>query len=392
MPRQRRQWAFQETALPLEKSTLSAREMQYDAKEAVQGTLIASRRVLQRHRMRDYRHALALEAKFLTHQAQELERQLARLNKSAHETALGPLPWREIAAALAESVENASDEHKALRNQVNLQQHLVRVMHAWVEQYCSVWPTALTNRHHQTWQHVHLVAHDESRALGLEWITNQLLHQTDAILARCAFPSTCESFLDVQLVPQEDTGGYLYVQRHQTIFHTSPAAAARVLHDIYIKHTSGPTGDIQDLETRFDGESGRYSKQTVEGNHGVHFLRRQFILDDKTSLIVGRNILGDDKYPVGPYVRHGLAWILVKEIAPNCVLYQNYLVLEQLHTPQGEYLSLEQVAAYRGITLPVDELPSKQWKTFEQASQAQAIDKIHAVEDYFCRLLRDSQA
>ncbi|KAF0696547.1 Aste57867_12740 [Aphanomyces stellatus] len=393
MPRQRRQWAFQADGdgpgklHSVDELGYSAREILYDAKEATRSSSesATSHRVKQRQRMRDYRHALALEAKYLALQVQELETQLLELTKRNRRISIDScLPWREVATALHEAAVTATDERDALKAHVRDTRHLHNVMKAWVLQHHRGpmrSPSAAAAL--STWQHTHLLAHEPSRRLGFEWITNQMFHHTSAILEQCAFPPLVDSiattFLDIHFQRHDDDdGGYTMIQRHQTLFHTSLATATAILQALYLKQTIG-VGVTQDLDTSFLHDSGRYSRQNSEGNHFIHFLRRVFTVDDRQLVIVGRNVLGDDKYPVGDLVRNGLAWIVVREIAPNCVLYQNYFVCEQLHTPAGQYITLADDAANKGLTL-TEMNDERMWREFERAAVARQIQGIQSVE------------
>ncbi|OQR83511.1 hypothetical protein ACHHYP_14618 [Achlya hypogyna] len=323
---------------PTELLAYSSREILYDVKDELERSSDPEylRRKLHRQRIRDYRRNKVLELQALQDEASRLQAHITRLTKSRR-VPRGKdqrLPWQDIAIALGEAAATSKSDNVRLKAKIQAHRALLGDMTAWVSSISSV--PRFPNANASTWRNVCLFKSDESRKLGFEWMTDHMLHHTSAILDMCAFPSTSledANFMDLRVV-WDDMGRYRLFQRHQTVLHASLDRITAALRRMYITDRVSVANIIkEDLDTQFLNDEGRYSRTEQYAVNPVHFLRRQYTEPGYRSIVVGQNILDDQKYPVGK--------IVVTQVAPNVVLYQNYYTVEQMRTKDGEALPLE---------------------------------------------------
>ncbi|KDO26197.1 hypothetical protein SPRG_08559 [Saprolegnia parasitica CBS 223.65] len=372
-----------------ELAAYSSREILYDVKDELERSADPEylRRKLHRQRIRDYRRSKVLELQHLQKEAAALQAHIARLQGPKKR---GPsrqdcqLPWREVAMALRDAADASQACNASLKTKLHKHRELLRAMTSWVSAMSSV--QRFPNANAATWRNICLFKSDESRRLGFEWMTNHMLHHTNAVLDECAFPTAPlhatehADYMDLH-ISWDDAGRYRLFQRHQTIMHTSLESITHALHRMYISdRVSVANIAKEDLDTQFLNDSGRYSRTQEWSANPLHFLRRQFTEPGHRSIIVGQNILEDEKYPVGKYICDAQAWIVVTQLAPGVILYQNYYTAEQLHTKDGVALPLEDDVWSTALSLhTLPTLAAKQ-RAFERHVQHQWVHIIKAAE------------
>ncbi|KAF0684235.1 Aste57867_23760 [Aphanomyces stellatus] len=125
----------------------------------------------------------------------------------------GILPWFEVAKALGEPRRLAEGQRRALRQKLKEHAELVQAMHRWVmSMYQKLpLPTAFS------WRSVTLLTSPESRQLGKEWITKQMLHNMERMFQEYQFPSmTSPAYVyDDEIVFDSDVShaGYTFISR-----------------------------------------------------------------------------------------------------------------------------------------------------------------------------------
>ncbi|OQS05471.1 hypothetical protein THRCLA_02406 [Thraustotheca clavata] len=363
----------------------STREILYDVRDELERSSDPEyiRRKLHRERIRDYRRSKVMEMKKLQQEAEELQVYIARAKKTKKIAVEGSLPWEEVALALQEATYDSKCNNAKLRSKVQKQRQLVQIMSKWVSMMVHV--ERSPNANLSTWRNVCLFQSDESRKLGFEWMTNHMLHHTNNVLDQCEFPSDVTlnqtNYLDLQCV-WEDSGRYRLYQKHQTIFFTSLEKITKALHQLYISNrVSVANVEKEDLDIQFLNDSGRYSRTQQWSANPLHFLRRQFIEPGHRSIIVGQNILEDEKYPVGKYIGDAQAWIVVTQLQAGVILYQNYYTAEQLHTKEGTPLPIEQDALFAAVNLQNQATEQEKRDAFFHQIRSQWTQIIKGAED-----------
>ncbi|RHY00516.1 hypothetical protein DYB30_012706 [Aphanomyces astaci] len=86
------------------------------------------------------------------------------------------LSWKSISVALKDSRDDSHRQNRDLRAQIHALQRLMSELGAWVDM------TVLT-------PHTNLPQHPESRRMAKAWITQRMLHSTDAMFQQHGFPA-----------------------------------------------------------------------------------------------------------------------------------------------------------------------------------------------------------
>ncbi|KDO25349.1 hypothetical protein SPRG_09174 [Saprolegnia parasitica CBS 223.65] len=129
----------------------------------------------QRRRARDLD-----EQKDLEQQLYVLQHFLAKYKAHADTT----LPWKQMASALNDAVDDATSINMMLRQQVD---RLVKLGHG-----LAFWEASEPF----TWQQVWLPIDPIARCTNLDWFTQRFFHNTDWMLARTFFPSSSLRVMD----------------------------------------------------------------------------------------------------------------------------------------------------------------------------------------------------
>ncbi|KAG9399569.1 hypothetical protein AC1031_011960 [Aphanomyces cochlioides] len=160
-----------------------------DPKVAKQLQRRIKRRGYIRKMMQQYRQKEKLELVFLRSQAAQLETEVAQLLQSSFpkRDPVDKLPWKEVAAALLPEKRLALSQQRALTEQVEGMQALVEDMALWVSANTSI-PISPTHQR-LGWRNMTLLANPASRAMGKEWITQQLFHNSTSMFQYYGFPT-----------------------------------------------------------------------------------------------------------------------------------------------------------------------------------------------------------
>ncbi|RLO06577.1 hypothetical protein DYB28_010872, partial [Aphanomyces astaci] len=161
----------------------------------------------QRHAQKRYRKVRSGERQQLRQLVVELEAAKAtavaaasgRKNRPPWST--GMLSWADIALALQDAAQVSRSDAWELQVQVVNQARLGRAMWTYATNLLAA-------------RHVSLPRSAPARREGLDWITTQLYHNADAVVAGLGFPATGELFFDIQVAEERD-GGHTVTIRHQ---------------------------------------------------------------------------------------------------------------------------------------------------------------------------------
>ncbi|RHY28149.1 hypothetical protein DYB32_006942 [Aphanomyces invadans] len=197
----------------------------------------------------EYREEKKAEVASLRIKVAELETMLVRL----HERAATPrrrrkhdfmLSWQQVALALRTSARDAMVTHRDLDNKVEAHREALQRLQAWVA-------LATTNAvpMHPPWgvanmslARMPLVKHPIARRHGLDWLTQLMFHNTDAILATYQFPPILSTHAApcFRLVVEDraSDGSVAVVSQYMKVFHGAIEAVVRCVYDREIQHKS----------------------------------------------------------------------------------------------------------------------------------------------------------
>ncbi|EQC33721.1 hypothetical protein SDRG_08824 [Saprolegnia diclina VS20] len=276
------------------------------------------RNAYQREMQRIYRKAEADERQRLRDQAAVLEAKVAVLRPAASTL----LPWQHVAISLRDELDASHTTHADLRRRVRRINLLAHLMHAYASSVLA--SSTLLRGRTETWQHVSLPAAMPARALGLDWITRQLYYNTDAVLSQHAFPPCTtregQTFFDIAVSDTDAT----VVIRHQRLVARPLAVLTAAYHEFFIGG-NGFGYAIEDLDTLPATENMVYRRRNV-GNRVLgdlvqNYVHRQFTAPTR-SVLVARNILSDDKVPLGLYKRDASGWVVATAMGADTTLVQ----------------------------------------------------------------------
>ncbi|RHY41753.1 hypothetical protein DYB34_008191 [Aphanomyces astaci] len=138
-----------------------------------------------------YRQTKKNEKAALLAKVGELEKTLVRIRRRHSSTAKHSerpaskdllLPWKDVAKALSESAREALVLQLSLRKDLDLNREVFQRLATWMEPSM---PWGVSNT---SLARMPLVAHPEARRHGLDWLTQLVFHNTDAILDKYQFP------------------------------------------------------------------------------------------------------------------------------------------------------------------------------------------------------------
>ncbi|EQC31383.1 hypothetical protein SDRG_10984 [Saprolegnia diclina VS20] len=158
----------------------SSREILYDAQhaaddDAIESDAVARKRTYDRQRLRDHRRRERLQAQYLREQVAALSAELEARTSS-------PLPWRDVAIALANSSQSAKLTNSALKAQLHYTRQLAYVLTTCLSRVPSS-PLDNVLPHLASYQCQTLPATQRGEALA--WLTTRLYHHATHALSCC---------------------------------------------------------------------------------------------------------------------------------------------------------------------------------------------------------------
>ncbi|ETV75403.1 hypothetical protein H257_10253 [Aphanomyces astaci] len=300
----------------------------------------------QRHAQKRYRKVRSGERQQLRQLVVELEAAKATAvaaasgRKNRPPCSTGMLSWADIALALQDAAQVSRSDAWELQVQVVNQARLGRAMWTYATNLLAA-RTCLRQGIIETWQHVSLPRSPPARREGLDWITTQLYHNADAVVAGLGFPATGELFFDIQVAEERD-GGHTVTIRHQREVDESWDSVTARYHSFFIASNGFGYDAVETLHDDNDDENDSsvvrsdkvdntwwtdrrlvYRRRNI-GNQVVgdmmqNYVHRQFI-DERRSVLVARNILSDDKYQLGSLKRDASGWIVATRLSPEKTL------------------------------------------------------------------------
>ncbi|OQR84645.1 hypothetical protein ACHHYP_13111 [Achlya hypogyna] len=116
------------------------------------------------------------------------------------------LGWRDVARSLAASKDESLVTRRSLQRRLAQNTRLIQSLYTWV---ASMAPQHAIATPEYAWKDVHLSADTDLRAIGLNWIAQQMLHATSLQVPNAVFPTALEDAIHGEWGLQ---GGKIYVQ------------------------------------------------------------------------------------------------------------------------------------------------------------------------------------
>ncbi|ETV96177.1 hypothetical protein, variant 1 [Aphanomyces invadans] len=142
----------------------------------------------------------------------ELEDAIQRLEKEQRRARQpASLSWENIALALKDSSEESRRQNRDLRDKIQAFHQLVNDLAPWAALTRELDPTSTT------WRDTSLPIHPESRRMAKTWITQRMIHNTDAMFQQHGFVSRDDQCVDVWCdvdVTVSDTGTLCKIRRN----------------------------------------------------------------------------------------------------------------------------------------------------------------------------------
>ncbi|CAK4082535.1 unnamed protein product [Aphanomyces euteiches] len=241
---------------------------------------------------------------------------------------------------------------------------------------------------HETWQHVSLLEDPAARRLGFDWITQQLYHNSRRIFASNGFPATHDLFFSVDLGVDDQ---FKVLIRHQRVVNVAFEDVTAAYRRFFID--SNGFGYAL-LETNHGDETALHKMNMVyrrrnSGNPRIgdvvqNYLHRQFV-DENRSMLVARNILSDDKNPLGLFKRDAAGWIVVERISDTTTLVKECWTIHSLMRG-NEFATWQEEEAFYNLDLR--HIPEHlQFAEFQQAVFRQGQSVLQKRNDFFHALL-----
>ncbi|KAF0692640.1 Aste57867_16297 [Aphanomyces stellatus] len=199
------------------------------------------KRLYFREKKRMQRKEIRDEAAYLKNRVTELEAMLQDSTTSASTEATkeqaassrredkSMLTWREIAQVFRDEFNQTISENQALVLKAQAYRTLLSDMRQWVEVNLTHEQRTLGNDTSMvTWRNTTLFAAPDSRAMGKEWITQHMYHNTTAMFQRHGFPALDQNLYSIDVA----SDGANVVHRCQNTVNFS----ATVLLDMYRRH------------------------------------------------------------------------------------------------------------------------------------------------------------
>ncbi|KAF0719275.1 Aste57867_1161 [Aphanomyces stellatus] len=315
---------------------------QDEARAAAAQRQLERRRKANRERQREYRRLDLEELATLKCRAATLEQQWAALTVHAKRDVMAMLPWQDVAAGLGDDAALAKTQNQALRDQI----------HAYGALGLSSSATG--------WRSVTLPADDAARCHAADWLTQRLYHNVDGTFQSNRFPPAVslsdEPFYDIHV--HLDDGLFQFVVRSQRVVPVGLAHAAHLfrafdadVENVGIENSTGNwVARVDEPLFRDELPTVVYGRQTLIKGVEQHYLCRQFAASADRIVVVGQNIVQDDKYPTaqtrGMYEETG--WRSIDRLSETACLVRDCITVTPLRTSDG-YLSLDAYAEFFGV-------------------------------------------
>ncbi|CAK4114610.1 unnamed protein product [Aphanomyces euteiches] len=272
-----------------------------------------------------------------------------RINPVAANIEPEALPWKEVAIALREDRDEKTLQTRSLKHKVDERAFVVECMRRWVDSATAMQHSL--NPAAKSWRNVSLLAHPEARAMGKDWITKQLYHNTNDMFRHYGFPngSNDDNFVMNEILFNEacfDT-----ISARQVIVNMPFEALQKALHgrNMWILMMDNVLGATElDVDSRKPGDLIHHHAMSVIDEH-ANLLSREFPEEDRC-VFVGQQIHEDETVPTQAIQRNRRFWVELQRVGPNQTRMRNIYLISQCFTRRG-YLPLPVEARNWGCDL-----------------------------------------
>ncbi|KAH9104558.1 hypothetical protein LEN26_015020 [Aphanomyces euteiches] len=301
------------------------------------------RTILQRER-REREKNEVYKLKVLIARLENERRQWAK--KSSHKHLLS---WDQVAIALHEDTYTALNDNSRLRQQRQRLLNVITGMSKWIASAKGIsrgphtLPYSASNL---SLHHVTLTASDPlCRQHGLDWLTQLLYHNTEALLHRydfwsrvstetqCDFHTDMSNMYDIQLVWR---------------FQVDIPAELEAVSDLLI---FGMARQVISAQSRVSPTMTyiRRIAHTKGGSQPSNILHREYNEDANRTVFVGQN-LHDDKFEIKPVRNKGMTWVVATRLGTSWTLV-SILSVSSLYFNDKGFLPLTEQASRMGLAL-----------------------------------------
>ncbi|KAF0697511.1 Aste57867_11821 [Aphanomyces stellatus] len=300
--------------------------------------------VYNRNLLREKRCKYLSERQHLLEELASLQEQLA----AKQEAAL--LPWRDVVEGLKDECELQEHISKDLLRKYRTNKEVFRFLSKWANQPIAPEMVQQPIRMKESWRNVSLLHDPNVRRLGMDWITQQLFHNTDRMFQQHGIPATTD--LNDFSVDGSNPESLSYVWRYQHEFDMSFEPFCDILRDTVQEFVMGSMWNSR--FSCFLDESllahTQYARSIRSADEAVNYLVREFIGVDR-AVFVGRNILEDESLPPSHRQSHRIFWYALERVSPTRTKLRILILKSQDFTQGGGNVSLDDEARYWGCDL-----------------------------------------
>ncbi|OQR90986.1 transmembrane protein [Thraustotheca clavata] len=312
------------------------------------------KRLYNRKKQQLYRQNAIDEIKCLQEEAYRLEISLREaLRNHCPPTCL---PWRDVAIALADEQQLSQAKQQTLQEKKEKNEKLLASMVAWVNLQRGLGQSVPYPTH--SWRNVTLMASPDTRKHGFDWISQQVLYNTDRMLYKFKFDTNATKAREEFIVDSESENCLEYIWIYHKAFKNTMSAHCDYVRTRLTRWLGGglwsQNGCLQLLDTKLVGEidpkmmyiqSNGYSKASSH-----YMLYRECTVSKDRVVFVGQNFHDDELFPTPSWMCNRTFWVVLDRIDENTILQRMILQRSQHFTKDG-FVSLEEEAKLWGYNL-----------------------------------------
>ncbi|KDO19104.1 hypothetical protein SPRG_15017 [Saprolegnia parasitica CBS 223.65] len=264
------------------------------------------------------------------------------------------LAWEDVAKALQDDMLRLVGENRRLQRTQRAYARFYHVVHACAQLSIDRVPSVAE----ETWRHTQLVSSDPTaRALGCEWILNQVRFNTRRAMSAFAFPDTNVNVVDVHVHVQDNRLQIHVATQHVVAYSLREVADAYwTAEQSFARRFVGQDGDDMDERIERLSDSMQYMHEALQyGESSVCYNVLSGRFDDATtSTFVLRTVLHDEVYPAAPmaWVVDTKQWTVADALTPHVTRCRTYYVIQ--HPMVGPKQTLVTLAEF-GSALGLEE-------------------------------------
>ncbi|CAK4072900.1 unnamed protein product [Aphanomyces euteiches] len=275
-------------------------------------------------------------------------------NRKRYTTTL--MPWEEVAKALKEDTLEQVRANRTLKREVEMQKELYAALTAWISRMT---PSRKTpSVYEETWQHSHLLkGNDYSRRTAQNWIVQQSYHNTQRAMAHLPFPDSTETYIDVQMLMNEDGNAFQIhcFSQHVVSFTLEQVSSAFWVAENsfteYRRSRALPTfeqlGSYSQGDLRYDCEDQPNTATQKMRNNCLHGRIR----DEDRTTVVCRTIITDEAFPMldsSVWTMDIKQWTVADRIGPHATRLRTFYTIDHPKTIKGT-VPMEEIANLFGL-------------------------------------------